>query len=193
MRKKTINRKTKETDISLTLNLDGSGKSEISTGIAFFDHMLSSFSKHSTIDLELRAVGDIDVDFHHTIEDVGIVLGMAFDEAIGDKKGIERFGEAIVPLDESLCRAVVDLSGRAFLHCNLTFERGDDGSGINPYLFEEFFLAFVNNARINLHLDKIRGKNSHHILEASFKALARAVKKAITVNGDGIPSTKGVI
>lgn len=138
MRKTEIKRKTKETDITLTIDLDGSGKSSIDTGIAFFDHMLSSFVKHSGIDLTLEAAGDIHIDYHHTIEDTGIVLGQAVKKALGDKKGITRFADATIPLDEALSRVVIDISGRAFLSYNVDFPRSDDGSKVNPYLFEEF-------------------------------------------------------
>lgn len=193
MRKATVERKTKETDIKITLNLDGTGKNSVNTGIPFFDHMLISFSKHSSIDLDVKLLGDIQVDFHHSIEDAGIVLGMAFKKALGDKAGIIRFSDAAIPLDESLSRVVIDVSGRAFLSYNVNFERTDDGSNVNPYLFEEFFRAFVNSAEITLHIDLIRGKNSHHIIESIFKSFAKSVKKAIIIEGSEIPSTKGVL
>ncbi|MCG8569486.1 MAG: imidazoleglycerol-phosphate dehydratase HisB [Spirochaetes bacterium] len=193
MRTAAITRNTSETQITLKLNLDGTGKASISTGIPFFDHMLNSFSKHSLIDLDLDVKGDLDVDFHHTIEDTGIVLGQALTQALGDKKGIERFADATVPLDEALSRAVVDLSGRPYLHYEVSFSQGDDGSQFAPQLFEEFFRAFTVQGGLNLHIDLIRGKNSHHILEAIFKATARACKQAVTITGKDIPSTKGVI
>ena len=155
--------------------------------------MLSSLSKHSGFDVQIKCVGDIEIDFHHTVEDVGIAFGEAFLQAIGNKVGIERFGEAHAPLDEALTRAVLDISGRPFLHFGLKFTRPDDGNGINPYLFEEFFRGFVNSGRITLHLDSIRGDNSHHILESAFKALAKALKKAVTITGTEIPSTKGLL
>lgn len=193
MRKATIERQTSETSISINLQFDGNGKSHITTGIPFFDHMLSSLSKHSGFDVQIKCVGDIEIDFHHTVEDVGIAFGEAFLQAIGNKVGIERFGEAHAPLDEALTRAVLDISGRPFLHFGLKFTRPDDGNGINPYLFEEFFRGFVNSGRITLHLDSIRGDNSHHILESAFKALAKALKKAVTITGTEIPSTKGLL
>ncbi len=193
MRNAEVKRKTKETDISILLNLDGTGKNTIDTKIPFFDHMLTIFSKHSGIDLNLTAVGDIEIDFHHTIEDTGIVLGDAIIKALGDKKGISRFGDATVPLDESLARVVIDISGRTYLHFDVNFTRSDDGSNVNPYLFEEFFRAFVNTANITLHVDSIRGNNSHHIIESIFKAFAKAVKDAIKIVNKDLPTTKGVI
>jgi len=193
MRKSEIIRKTNETDIKIKLNLDGTGKYDINTGIPFLNHMLASFSKHSLIDLNIKASGDIDVDFHHTIEDMGIALGEAFKKALDNKIGIVRFAEATVPLDEALSRAVIDISGRAFLSFNVEFIQTDDGNNVNPYLFEEFFRAFVNNAQITLHLDLIRGKNSHHIIESLFKAFSKAIKYAIKVESNEIPSTKGVL
>ncbi len=193
MRKAELERVTKETNIKIALSLDGSGHSVITTGIPFFDHMLTAFSKHSGFDLELKAVGDIEVDYHHTIEDCGIALGTVFLEALGDKTGIERFASARVPLDEAMTEVVVDISGRPFLHFDLIFKRPDDGSGVNPYLFEEFYRAFVNSARLTMHVDYIRGDNSHHIIESSFKAFAKAIKKAATISGKSLPSTKGVL
>lgn len=193
MRKAELERVTKETNIKAAISLDGSGKSVITTGIPFLDHMLTSFSKHSGFDIELKAVGDIEVDFHHTIEDCGITLGEVFLKAAGDKTGMERFADASVPLDEALSKVSVDLSGRPYLYFGLTFKRPDDGNGVNPYLFEEFFRGFVNSARITLHIDYIRGDNSHHIIECCFKAFAKAMKKAVTVTGTDIPSTKGVL
>jgi imidazoleglycerol-phosphate dehydratase len=195
MRKESLERKTKETQISINLNLDGSGKSDISTGIGFFDHMLCAFAKHGGFDLEMKVTGDLEVDFHHTIEDCGIALGSLFEKALGDKGGIERFADATVALDEALSRVVVDISGRPYLYFGLDFPRPSDGGGINPWLFEEFFRGFVNNAKLTLHIDRIRGDNSHHILESAFKAFARAMKKAVSVTGNAtdIPSTKGVL
>ncbi|MBR2316608.1 MAG: imidazoleglycerol-phosphate dehydratase HisB, partial [Spirochaetales bacterium] len=171
------------------------GESAVSTGIGFFDHMLCAFAKHGGFDLEMNVTGDLEVDFHHTIEDCGIALGSLFEKALGDKGGIERFGDVSVPLDEALSRVVVDISGRPFLHFGLEFPRPEDGSGVNPWLFEEFFRGFVNNAKITLHIDRIRGDNSHHILECTFKAFARAMKKAVSITGNttDIPSTKGVL
>jgi imidazoleglycerol-phosphate dehydratase len=193
MRKASEERKTKETSINISINLDGKGDAKISTGIPFFDHMLSSFAKHSGVDLELSAKGDIEVDFHHTIEDTGITLGKAIKNALGDKKGITRFAEATLPLDEALSRAVIDISGRAFLHYNVDFKQSHDGSNVNPYLFEEFFRALTNAAEITLHIDNLRGNNSHHILESVFKSFAKAFKEAVIISGEGIPSTKGVL
>jgi len=193
MRRSTINRKTNETDISLTINLDGSGTSSINTGIPFFDHMLTSFSKHSRIDFELKVVGDIEVDFHHTIEDTGITIGEALKKALGDKKGVERFGDASVPLDEALSIVALDLSGRSYLFFGVEFTRADDGSDVNPYLFEEFFRGLVSTAQMTLHIDTIRGNNSHHIIESIFKAFAKALQKALRVVNSEIPSTKGVL
>jgi imidazoleglycerol-phosphate dehydratase len=193
LRKSEVKRKTKETDIKITLNLDGKGMSNIDTKIPFFDHMLTIFSKHSNIDLELKAIGDIEIDYHHTIEDTGITLGEAIKKALGDKKGISRFGDATVPLDESLSRAVIDISGRPFMQFNVNFNRSDDGSNVNPYLFEEFFRAFTNMANITLHIDNIRGNNSHHIIESIFKAFAKALKDSIKIISKDLPTTKGVL
>lgn len=193
MRTVEVKRDTKETKISLELNLDGTGSSNIKTGIPFFDHMLSALSKHSGIELNLQVEGDLEVDFHHTIEDTGIVVGSALAKALGDKRGVERFADATVPLDEALSRVVIDLSGRPYLDYNVTFVQPDDGTGVNPYLFEEFFRGLVNNAAITLHIDYIKGRNSHHVLESTFKAFGRALKKAVTVTGTTVPSTKGVL
>jgi len=186
-------RKTKETDISLKLNLDGNGDCSIYSEIPFLDHMLNSFSKHSGFDLDFTVKGDIEVDFHHTIEDSGIALGEAFNKALGDKRGIERFGDVTLPLDEALVRVSLDISGRSYLSFEVDFPRGDDGSNLNPYLFEEFFRGFVNSAKITLHIDKLKGNNSHHIVEAIFKAFARVLKKAVLITGKEIPSTKGLL
>ena len=191
MRKAAIKRKTNETDISLNLNLDGTGKNDISTGIPFFDHMLTILSRHSNIDLEIKAKGDIDVDFHHTIEDVGIVLGEALNQAIGDKKGITRFADSTLPLDEALSRVSIDISGRPFLHFGVNFTRSDDGNNLNPHLFEEFFRALANSFKITLHIDQIRGNNSHHIIESIYKAFAKSLQKAVEITGTQLPSTKG--
>ncbi len=195
MRKESLERNTKETQISVNIDLDGTGKSNISTGIGFLDHMLCAFAKHGCFDLDMKVTGDLEVDFHHTIEDCGIALGSIFEKALGNKGGIERFADATVPLDEALSRVAVDISGRSFLHFGLDFPRPEDGSGVNPWLFEEFFRGFVNNAKITLHIDRIRGDNSHHILECTFKAFAHAMKKAVSITGstENIPSTKGVL
>jgi imidazoleglycerol-phosphate dehydratase len=191
MRTGKVSRKTKETDITIQLDLDKSGGSKIETGIPFFNHMLDSLSRHSGISLQLNAKGDIEIDFHHTIEDTGITLGEALAQAVGDKKGINRFADATVPLDEALARVVIDISGRPFLHFGVDFSRSDDGSNVNPFLFEEFFRGLVNSAGMTLHIDLIRGNNSHHCIEAVFKAFARALKSAVAITGTDIPSTKG--
>jgi imidazoleglycerol-phosphate dehydratase len=188
-----LSRKTKETDIKVKINLDKSDESKIDTGIPFLDHMLNAFSKHGRIGLDLQCKGDLEVDCHHTMEDVGIALGECFDKAIGDKKGINRFADASTPLDESLSRCVIDISGRPYLHYDVSFTQPDDGNNVNPYLFEEFFRGFVMNAKITMHIDLIHGKNSHHILESVFKSFAVAMREAIAVTGSDIPSTKGVL
>jgi imidazoleglycerol-phosphate dehydratase len=193
MRQSELKRKTKETDIFISINLDGNGVYSIDTGIPFFNHMLEAFSKHSGFDLQVKVKGDIEVDFHHTIEDTGIVLGEVFNKSLTNKKGVARFGEATLPLDEALSRVVLDLSGRTFFYFGVIFNRTDDGNNINPYIFEEFFRSFADSAKINLHIDSIRGNNSHHILESIFKAFAKALSKAIEIKGDEIPSTKGII
>lgn len=193
MRQAEIKRQTKETDITIIINLDGTGKYTINTGIPFFDHMLSSFSKHSNIDLDIKIKGDIEIDYHHTIEDTGIVLGEALYKSLGNKKGIVRFSHSIIPLDEALSRVVLDIGGRPYLHFGVEFSRGDDGSNVNPYLFEEFFRGLVSTAMFTLHIDLLRGNNSHHIIESIFKSFAKAIKKAITIEGDTIPSTKGLL
>jgi len=188
-----LSRKTKETDIKVKINLDKSDESKIDTGIPFLDHMLNAFTKHGRIGLELTCKGDLEVDCHHTMEDVGIALGECFDKAIGDKKGINRFADAYTPLDEALSRCVIDISGRPYLHYDVSFIQPDDGNNVNPYLFEEFFRGFVMNAKITMHIDLIHGKNSHHILESVFKSFAVAMREAIAVTGSDIPSTKGVL
>ena len=191
MRKSEIQRKTKETDISVSINLDGEGKSTIDTGIGFFDHMLELFSKHSLIDLAITARGDIDVDFHHTMEDAGITLGKAIAEAIGNKKGITRYGCAYIPMDESLTRAVVDLSGRSFLVYK--FYQREIINGVHTELFKEFFRALADNAKMNLHVEVLYGENTHHQIEGIFKAFAVALREAVSFNEriKGLPSTKG--
>lgn len=192
MRVAEINRKTKETDIKISLNLDNSEKISISTGIGFFDHMLNSFAVHSGIGIVLEAVGDLLVDSHHTVEDTGIVLGKAFAEALKDKSGINRYGFASIPMDESLAEASVDVSGRPFLVFNADFS--DDRIGdFDTQVAEEFFRAFAFNAGITLHINLRYGKNDHHKCEAIFKAVAHAVKQAVAVSGDGVLSTKGVL
>ncbi len=191
MRNAEINRKTKETDITVKLDLDG-GSVDISTGIGFFDHMLTAFAVHGGMGLTVKAVGDLQVDGHHTVEDVGIVLGKAFKEAIGDMKGIARYGTAFIPMDEALGFASIDISGRPFLVFNAEFS--DDRIGeFDTCLAEEFFRAFAFNAGVTLHLKCEYGKNDHHIAEALFKAAAHAVKAAKAVSGSEILSTKGVL
>ncbi len=189
-----VARKTKETDIRINLNLDGKGSSRISTGIGFFDHMLTLFSRHGLFDLEIQCQGDLEVDGHHTVEDVGLALGEAFILAAGSKEGINRFGMAYVPMDEALCRTVVDFSGRAYLVCNAHFAAETVGE-FHTELVEEFFRALAVQAKMNLHLEVLYGKNSHHVAEAMFKSAGRALSAALSVNPRviGVPSTKGVL
>ena len=194
-RSATLERKTSETEIRLTLNLDGSGVSKISTGIAFFDHMLSLFSKHGLFDLELTAKGDIEVDFHHTVEDTGILLGQAITKALGDKAGIRRYGFFYVPMDEALVRSVVDLSGRPFLAYNAPADVPAIGAAFSFQLVEEFLRAISVNAGMNLHVDVLAGRDAHHMAEGIVKSLARALDEATRIDPrvQGIPSTKGVL
>ena len=194
-RSATLERKTSETEIRLTLNLDGSGVSKISTGIAFFDHMLTLFSKHGLMDLELTAKGDIEVDYHHTVEDTGILLGQAIAKALGDKAGIRRYGFFYVPMDEALVRSVVDLSGRPFLAYNAPTDVPAIGSAFSFQLVEEFLRAISVNAGMNLHVDVLAGRDAHHMAEGIFKSLARALDEATRIDPrvQGIPSTKGVL
>jgi imidazoleglycerol-phosphate dehydratase len=191
-RKGKVERKTKETEISVDLDLDGKGTSEIETGIPFFNHMLESFSRHGLFELKLKAKGDLAVDYHHTVEDVGLALGQAFKEALGDKHGIRRFGECSVPLDEALARVVVDLSGRPYLSYNVKIRPGRVGD-FDTDLPHEFYQAFANQLGMNLHIDVLKGENPHHIIEACFKALARAMESATRLDPriQGVPSTKG--
>ena len=189
MRKAVIERKTSETDIRLSLDLDG-GSISVETGIGFFDHMLKSFACHAGFGLQLKCAGDLDVDGHHTVEDVGISLGLAFCEAIGEKRGIRRFASCYVPMDESLCLAATDISGRPFLEYRVTQPQVMIGD-YDSCLSEEFFRAFAMNARVTLHIRLEYGWNSHHITEAAFKAAARALGKASEITGVKIPSTKG--
>ena len=192
MRTAKIERKTKETDITLTVDLDGKGQVCIDTGIGFFDHMLTALAVHSGVDMNVRCKGDLNVDGHHSVEDIGICLGKAFAEALGDKSGIARYGSAYVPMDESLAFCSLDISGRAFLVFNATFS--DDRIGeFDTCLAEEFFRAFAFNAGITLHIRQEYGKNDHHICEAIFKAVAHALKQALASNGGGVLSTKGVL
>lgn len=195
MRVAEINRKTAETDISLTLNLDGSGKSKIDSGCGFLDHMLILFAKHGRFDLKLKCIGDTYVDDHHTTEDIGIALGQAFKQAMGDKKGMTRYGSTILPMDETLILSAVDFSGRSFLYCGLDIPTEKVGS-FDTELVEEFWLGFVRNAECNLHIRQLDGKNSHHIIEGTFKSVARSFKDAVKIDADfadDILSTKGVL
>ena len=195
MREVTINRKTKETDISLTLNLDGKGVAKINTGCGFFDHMLELLSRHARFDLDVTCKGDINVDYHHTVEDVGIVLGTALKKALGDMKGIIRYGSTILPMDESLIMTAIDISGRSFLKYDLPVRASKIGD-FPVELVEEFFLAFVRHAGLTLHIVKMAGTNSHHVVEGTFKSFARSLSSAVKIDGafkDEIPSTKGVL
>jgi imidazoleglycerol-phosphate dehydratase len=187
-----VERKTKETDITIELDLDGTGKAEIDTGMPFFDHMLDSFTRHGLFDVVVRAKGDLAVDYHHTVEDVGLALGEAFKSALGDKRGIRRFGEAACPLDETLASVVVDLSGRPYLSYNVKIRPGRVGT-FDTDLPHEFYAAFANQLGMNLHIDVVRGENPHHIIEACFKAFARAIDAATQLDPriEGILSTKG--
>lgn len=195
MRNAEIVRKTAETDIRLTLNLDGNGKSAIDSGCGFLDHMLTLFSKHSGYDLALTCKGDVQVDYHHTAEDVGIALGQAFLQALGDKRGIVRYGDTTLPMDETLIATAVDISGRDYLSCALDIQAVKVGD-FDTELCEEFFAAFVREARITLHIRQLAGKNAHHIIEGTFKSVARTLGKATAIDPDRaneIPSTKGVL
>ena len=188
-----VQRNTSETQIRVHVNLDGTGKAQLSTGIGFFDHMLDQIARHGLIDLEIDAKGDLHIDGHHTVEDVGITLGQAFAKAVGDKKGIRRYGHAYVPLDEALSRVVIDFSGRPGLHMRVPFKAGMVGS-FDTQLTYEFFQGFVNHAGVTLHIDNLHGENAHHQAETVFKAFARALRMALERDerlGDVIPSTKG--
>ena len=194
-RSATIARTTSETEILLTLELDGSGQSELSTGVGFLDHMLTALARHALFDLQVQATGDLHIDDHHTVEDVGIVLGQAFAEAIGDKRGIRRYGQALVPMDEALVEAAVDISGRPLLAWSVGFAVPTIGT-MDTELFEEFFRAFAMNALITLHVTQKAGRNAHHIAEGCFKALARALRMAAELDprtAGVIPSTKGAL
>ena len=195
MRKAEIMRKTGETDIRLTLNLDGEGNSEISTGIGFLDHMLILFSKHGRFDLSVYCKGDTYVDDHHSTEDIAIALGSAFRKALGDKRGIKRYGDIILPMDEALVLASVDISGRSYIRFTSNFQTEKIGT-FDVEILEDFFTSFAENAGITLHIRQLDGRNSHHIAEAMFKAVARALRKAVEIDErakDEIPSTKGVL
>ena len=194
-RKATITRNTLETQITVTVNLDGTGKAEFETGIPFLDHMLDQVARHGMMDISIHAQGDLHIDAHHTVEDIGITLGQAVTEAVGDKKGILRYGHAYVPLDEALSRVVIDFSGRPGLQFHVPFTRASVG-GFDVDLFMEFFQGFVNHALVTLHIDNLRGDNSHHQAETVFKAFGRAVRMALSADprmAGIMPSTKGVL
>ncbi len=188
-------RTTKETDIEIELSLDGSGLVEVSTGIPFFDHMISQLGRHGGFDMVVRAQGDLEIDAHHTVEDTGIALGEAMREALGDKAGVRRFASCRVPLDEALVDVALDLSGRPFLFYEVDFpgEKILGDPPFDPQLVEEFWRAFVTAAAITLHVSLVRGRNTHHIVEATFKSVARSLRDAVRVEGEGVPSTKGTL
>lgn len=195
MRTAEIKRKTNETDIELTLNVDGSGRSEINSGCGFLDHMLTLFAKHGRFDITLNCKGDTNVDYHHTVEDIGIVLGQAFKKALGDLRGINRYGSFILPMDETLILSAVDFSGRCYLGYGLEIPAYRVGD-FDTELCEEFFYGFVRHAEITLHIKQLDGKNSHHIIEGTFKSVARTIKEAVKIDEqfkNEIPSTKGVL
>lgn len=194
LRRACVNRATKETEISIELDVDGSGQSNIETGIPFLNHMLDIFARHGFFDLKVQAKGDLDVDQHHTVEDVGLSLGQALREALGDKVGIRRFGNASCPLDEALVSTVVDLSGRPFLAYNLKIKQARVGV-FDTELVHDFFLALSNQAAMNLHFNQVQGRNAHHIVEAAFKSFARALDEATQIDPrvKGVPSTKGTL
>ena len=195
MRTAEINRKTAETDIALKLNLDGKGESQIDTGVGFLDHMLTLFAKHGRFDLTVKCTGDTYVDDHHTVEDIGIALGQAFAEALGDKKGIRRYGREVLPMDEALVLTAVDFSGRSYLAYGLKIPTPTVGT-FDTELVEEFWMAFTRNAKCTLHIHQMAGTNSHHIIEGAFKSAAKTMRAAVSVDAafaDEIPSTKGVL
>ena len=191
----TVARKTKETEISVAVDLDGTGRSEIATGIGFLDHMLDQLSRHSLMDLTVKAKGDLHIDFHHTTEDTGICIGEAVAQALGDRKGIRRWGEATVPMDETLTRVALDASNRPYLIWKVNFSKPKLGE-MDTELFKEWFQAFAQNAGLTLHVENLYGENNHHIVESCFKGLARALRQAIEIDprkSDAVPSTKGVL
>ena len=195
MRTATISRSTKETSIDVTVNLDGTGSYTIETGIGFFDHMLEQLSRHSLIDLEVKAVGDLHIDQHHTVEDVGIAIGEAVAKALADKKGIRRYGDALSPMDETLTRVALDISGRPYLVWKGEFTQKHLGE-MDTEMFEHWFHSFAGSARLTLHVETLYGKNNHHIVESAFKGLARALRTAVEIDSrkaDAIPSTKGTL
>ncbi len=194
-RKATISRNTLETQITVSINLDGKGESRFETGVPFLDHMMDQIARHGLIDLDIEAQGDLHIDAHHTVEDIGITLGQAFNEAVGDKTGIARYGHAYVPLDEALSRVVIDFSGRPGLEWHVPFTRGSVG-GFDVDLFIEFFQGFINHAKVTLHVDNLRGKNTHHQAETVFKAFGRALRMALATDermAGQMPSTKGTL
>ena len=194
LREVQVRRKTKETDVQVKLNLDGDGYSRISTGLPFLDHMLDLFAKHGLFSLEVTCNGDLEIDDHHSVEDIAITLGQALTEALGDKRGIRRYGEAIVPMDEALCRSVIDLSGRFYLIYEVVTRRQKIGT-FSTELAEHFWRSFAETGKFNLHIDCLRGRNTHHILEGTFKATARALRQAVERDPriTGVLSTKGVL
>lgn len=192
MRQSKVSRVTQETDIQVELNLDGTRSSSIDTGIPFFDHMLTLFSFHSGFDLKVKACGDLEVDDHHTVEDVGILLGIAFKEAIGNYQGIERYGSVYLPMDESLSRVVVDVSNRPYLVFNASFRQDKVGT-LSTENVHEFFKAFVQESKINLHIELLYGQNDHHKIESIFKGFGRALKQATSITSKDLPSTKGLL
>jgi len=195
LRAAAVARTTNETDIAIDLVVDGTGMVEVSTGLPFFDHMLGQLGRHGGFDLSVRATGDLEIDAHHTVEDVGIALGEVFRTALGDKAGVRRFASNRVPLDEALVDVALDLSGRPFFVYEVTFpgEKILGDPPFDPQLVEEFWRAFATEARMTLHVELVRGKNTHHIVEATFKAIARSLRDAVRIEGSGIPSTKGVL
>ena len=191
----TVARKTKETEIAVSVDLDGSGRSEISTGIGFLDHMLEQLSRHSLIDLTVKAEGDLHIDSHHTTEDTGIVIGQALSQALGDRRGIMRYGEATIPMDETLTRVALDASNRPYLIWKVAFSRPKLGE-MDTELFKEWFQAFAQHGGLTLHIENLYGENNHHIVESCFKGVARALRQAIAIDprkADAVPSTKGVL
>ena len=193
MRTASIERKTKETDIKLSINLDGKGRYSVDSSIPFLDHMLSLMCKHGIFDMKLKAKGDIEIDYHHTVEDIGIVLGKALKQALGDMMGISRFGQATVPMDEAIASVSLDISGRPYLVYKVVFPKKSKIKNFDPDLIEDFLQAFVNNGGITLHVESPYGRNTHHIIEAIFKALGRALRNAVSIDPriKGLPTTKG--
>jgi imidazoleglycerol-phosphate dehydratase len=195
MRTATIKRKTRETDIEVAVNLDGSGVSDVATGIGFLDHMLEQLSRHSLIDLTVKAKGDLHIDFHHTTEDTGIAIGEAVSKALGERTGINRYGDAMIPMDETLTRVALDASNRPYLIWKVNFSRPKLGE-MDTELFKEWFQAFAQNAGLTLHVENLYGENNHHIVESCYKGLARALRQAVEIDprkSDAVPSTKGVL